>query len=246
MCRLALAGLEELSYKDLLVPNIALRLCCREPRRVETPVQGQLVQPRPSLLRRLTQNLKDLLDICLRGLVRVVRVASEERLPPARAAQQHLCENATSGPYIQRRTVAPVAKEQLDRPVGQRHDHVRVLEIPSGDEPELVVLTESHSRDTEVADLDFSRLVEQDVLGGKVAMQDAVLVQARGGVQHLPDDVLYLAERQVMPLRVDELEQGCLAELHHDEGVAVRRVSHLQDLNNVRVTYSLKDANLTE
>merc|ERR1719512_677334 len=129
MSRLSLSLLEKIPNEQFFIPDFLLMLRARDASGVEVPVQGKLVQLRPGVLRRPPQDLEDLLNKHLRSLVRPFGVATEEGLPPPRAAEQHLCKDAAYSPHVQSWPVVPIAKQQLYGPVWQRDYHIWVLQI---------------------------------------------------------------------------------------------------------------------
>ena len=90
-----------------------------------------------------------------------LRVSLEERLFVG-----HLCEDATNGPDVDRTGVLGGAQQDLRGPIPQGHDLVGVDADGNSE----------GARKAKVGDLDGSILVDQEILGLEVAVEDAALV----------------------------------------------------------------------
>ena len=76
-------------------------------------------------------------------------------------------------------------------------------------------------RDTEVHDLRMSIIIDSDVRGLDVAMDDAVLVRVREPHQHIDDDVELRLQLERLGADHELLEIGAVDELHRDEEMSV-------------------------
>jgi len=92
-------------------------------------------------------------------------------------------------------------------------------------------------RHPEVHDLHRAVVLDEDVRGLDVAVDDARLVRVREAREHLDDDGHLALERERRRLAHRLLEILTLQQLHRDEGRAVRVVAEVEDGHHVRVRH---------